>query len=109
MQDGTYRNDLVHSLWLWQSWRLLPGGTARAEPILLVLGGLTLGYVPAVAHVEFPPEVVFLLFIPPLVYIGAYLTPWRDFKSNLRPILLLAIGLVIATIFAVAAVTMAVV
>ncbi len=63
-----------------------------AEPILLVLGGLTLGYVPAVAHVEFPPEVVFLLFIPPLVYIGAYLTPWRDFKSNLRPILLLVVS-----------------
>ncbi len=61
------------------------------------------------ADVEFPPEVVFLLFIPPLVFVGAYLTPWRDFKSNLRPILLLAIGLVIATIFAVAVVTMAVV
>src|SRR5580698_2959105 len=80
-----------------------------AEPIPLVLGGLMLGYIPAVADVEFRPEVVFLLFIPPLVYLGAYLTPWRDFKSNLRPILLLAIGLVITTIFAVAAVTMAVV
>ena len=80
-----------------------------ADPIPLVLGGLALGYVPAVADVEFPPEVVFLLFIPPLVYIGAYLTPWRDFKSNLRPILLLAIGLVITTIFAVAVVTKAVV
>ena len=80
-----------------------------AVPIPLVLGGLMLGYVPAVAEVEFQPEVVFLLFIPPLVYLGAYLTPWRDFKSNLRPILLLAVGLVIATIFAVAAVTMAVV
>src|ERR1700733_1761366 len=73
-----------------------------AEPISLVLGGLALGFIPAVADVEFPPEVVFLLFIPPLVYFGAYLTPWRDFKSNLRPILLLAVGLVIATIFAVA-------
>src|ERR1700683_2680516 len=80
-----------------------------AEPIPLVLGGLVLGYVPPVADVEFPPEVVFLLFIPPLVYLGAYLTPWRDFKSNLRPILLLAVGLVITSIFAVAAVTMAVV
>ena len=80
-----------------------------AEPIPLVLGGLMLGYIPAVADVEFPPEVIFLLFVPPLVYLGAYLTPWRDFKSNLRPILLLAIGLVITTIFAVAGVTMAVV
>src|SRR5262249_30830742 len=45
----------------------------------------------------------------PLVYIGAYLTPWREFKSNLRPILMLAIGLVITTIFVVAVVTKAVV
>src|SRR5262249_49272783 len=44
------------------------------------------GFIPAVADVEFPPEVVFLLFIPPLVFLGAYRTPWRDFKSNLRPI-----------------------
>jgi monovalent cation/hydrogen antiporter len=80
-----------------------------AEPIPYVLGGLLLGFIPAIADVEFPPEVVFLLFVPPLVYIGAYLSPWRDFKSNLRPILGLAIGLVIATIFAVAVVTKAVV
>jgi CPA1 family monovalent cation:H+ antiporter len=80
-----------------------------AEPILLVLGGLALGFIPALADVEFPPDVVFLLFVPPLVYMGAYLTPWRDIKRNTRPILLLAIGLVLTTIFAVAAVTMAVV
>ena len=80
-----------------------------AEPIPLVLGGLALGFIPAVADVEFPPAVVFLRFIPPLVFRGAYLTPWRDFKSNLRPILMLAIGLVITTIIAVAVVTKAVV
>jgi CPA1 family monovalent cation:H+ antiporter len=80
-----------------------------AEPIPFVLGGLTLGFFPAVADVNFPPDVVFLLFIPPLVFRGAYLTPWRDFKSNLRPILGLAVGMVLATIFAVAAVTKAVV
>jgi CPA1 family monovalent cation:H+ antiporter len=80
-----------------------------AEPIPFVLGGLALGFIPGVADIEFPPEVVFLLFVPPLVYLGAYLTPWRDFKSNMRPILMLAVGLVITTIFAVAAVTMAVV
>jgi monovalent cation/hydrogen antiporter len=80
-----------------------------AEPIPFVLGGLALGFIPAFANVEFPPEVVFLLFVPPLVYIGAYLTPWRDFKSNLRPIMGLAVGLVITTIFVVAVVTKAVV
>jgi CPA1 family monovalent cation:H+ antiporter len=79
------------------------------EPIPLVLGGLALGFIPAVADVEFPPEVVFLLFVPPLVFLGGYLTPWRDFKSNLRPILGLAVGLVITTIFVVAVVTKAVV
>jgi monovalent cation/hydrogen antiporter len=80
-----------------------------AEPIPLVLGGLALGFVPAVADVDFPPEVVFLLFIPPLVFRGAYLTPRRDFKSNLRPILGLAISMVITTMIAVAVVTKAVI
>ena len=80
-----------------------------AEPIPLVLGGLALGFIPAMADVEFPPHVVFLLFIPPLVYLGAFFTPWRDFKSNLRPIMGLAVGLVITTILVVAVVTKAVV
>ena len=80
-----------------------------AEPIVLVLGGLALGFVPGLAETEFPPDVVFLLFVPPLVYIGAYMTPWRDIKKNVRPILALAIGLVLTTIFVVAAVSMAVV
>ena len=98
------------SFWPWQPWRHLPGGcTLLLNPSRLVLGGLALGFIPALADVDFSPEVVFLLFIPPLVYLGAYLTPWREFKSNLRPILMLAIGLVITTIFAVAVVTKAVV
>ena len=80
-----------------------------AEPIPLVLGGLALGFIPALSSVEFPPHVVFLLFVPPLVYLGGVLTPWRDMKRNLRPILMLAVGLVLATIFAVAAVTRVVV
>jgi Na+/H+ antiporter len=80
-----------------------------AEPIVLVLGGLVLGFIPGLADTEFPPDVVFLLFVPPLVYIGAYLTPWRDIKKNVRPILALAIGLVLTTIFVVAAVAMSVV
>ncbi len=75
-----------------------------AYPILLVLGGLGLGFVPGLPVVQLPPDVVFLLFVPPLVYVAAILTPWRDFRANLRPILLLAIGLVLTTILAVAAV-----
>lgn len=73
-------------------------------PILLVLGGLVLGFVPGLPHVELDPEVVFVLFLPPLLTSAAWNTSWRDFRFNLRPILLLAIGLVLVTTSAVAVV-----
>src|SRR5438445_2104254 len=75
-----------------------------AYPILLVLGGLVLGLIPGLPELQLDPEVVFLVFVPPLVYAAAVTTPWRDFRANLRPILFLAIGLVLATMLAVAAV-----
>ena len=53
-------------------------------PILLVLGGLVLGFVPGLLRVELYPEVVFLLFLPPLLYVSALFTSWRDFRANLR-------------------------
>lgn len=71
-------------------------------PILLVLGGLVLGFIPSLPKVELEPELVFLLFLPPLLTSAAWYTSWRDFRFNLRPILLLAIGLVLATTSAVA-------
>ena len=73
-------------------------------PILLVLGGLVLGFVPGLPRVELEPEVVFLLFLPPLLYVSAIFTSWRDFRANLRPISLLAVGLVLMTTCVVAAV-----
>jgi monovalent cation/hydrogen antiporter len=73
-------------------------------PIFLVIGGLAIGFVPGLPRVELHPDVVFLVFLPPLLYYAALLTSWRDFKANLRPIALLAIGLVLLTTFAVAAV-----
>ena len=73
-------------------------------PILLVLGGLVLGFVPGLPKVELEPDVVFLLFLPPLLYVSALFTSWRDFRANLRPISLLAIGLVLTTTCAVGAV-----
>lgn len=73
-------------------------------PILLVLGGLVLGFVPGLPRVELPPDLVFLIFLPPLLYVSALFTSWRDFRANLRPISLLAVGLVIFTTCAVAAV-----
>src|SRR5215207_724536 len=73
-------------------------------PILLVLGGLVLGFVPGLPRVELEPDVVFLLFLPPLLYVSAIFTSWRDFRTNLRKISLLAVALVLVTTCAVAAV-----
>jgi CPA1 family monovalent cation:H+ antiporter len=64
--------------------------------ILLVLGGLALGFVPSLPSVTFDPALILFLFLPPLIYASAWFTPWRDFRANLRSILLLAIGLVLA-------------
>src|SRR5919206_403187 len=73
-------------------------------PILLVLGGSALGFVPGLPRVELDPELVFLLFLPPLLYVSALFTSWRDFRANVRPISLLAVGLVLMTTFVVATV-----
>src|SRR3954470_13645916 len=73
-------------------------------PILLVLGGLVLGFMPGLPRIELQPEVVFLLFLPPLLYVSAIFTSWRDFRTNLRPISLLAVGLVLVTVCVVAVV-----
>jgi CPA1 family monovalent cation:H+ antiporter len=66
-------------------------------PILLVLGGLAIALVPGLPRVELRPDLVFLIFLPPLLYYAGLLTSWRDFKSNLRAISLLAVGLVLFT------------
>jgi len=71
-------------------------------PIVLVLGGLALSFVPRLPAVNLNPDVVFYFILPALIYPAALFTSWRDFRRNLRPILLLAIGLVLATTLAVA-------
>jgi monovalent cation/hydrogen antiporter len=71
-------------------------------PIVLVLGGLALSFVPRLPAVNLNPDVFFYFILPALIYPAALFTSWRDFRRNLRPILLLAIGLVLATMFAVA-------
>src|SRR5574341_1875015 len=73
-------------------------------PILLVIGGLLLGVVPGLPTVTLNPDLVFLVFLPPILWAAAYFTSWREFRDNLRPISLLAVGLVLATTAAVAAV-----
>src|SRR5918994_2226230 len=77
-------------------------------PILLVIGGSALGLVPGLPQVKLDPELVFLLFLPPLLYVSARFTSWRNFRANIRPITFLAVGLVLMTTFVVGAVIHAV-
>src|ERR1700756_5423291 len=70
--------------------------------ILLVLAGVGLGLPSAVPNVELSPEVVLLLVLPPIIYSASVAMSWSEFKSNLRPISLLAIGCVVFTAGAVA-------
>jgi CPA1 family monovalent cation:H+ antiporter len=72
------------------------------EPILLVVGGLLLGLQPRVPGFVLDPQVVFLLFLPPLLYATAFRTPWPEFRAQLRAITLLAVGLVLFSSAAVA-------
>jgi Na+/H+ antiporter len=71
-------------------------------PILFVVGGLLLGLIPKLPKVRLDPELVFLFFLPPLLFPAALFTSWRDFRANLRPISLLAVGLVLFTTVVVA-------
>jgi CPA1 family monovalent cation:H+ antiporter len=70
-------------------------------PIALVLGGLCISLVPGLPPVHINPDLVFLLFLPPLLYAAGWFTSWHDFKANRRPIFLLAFGLVLFTTFVV--------
>jgi CPA1 family monovalent cation:H+ antiporter len=72
--------------------------------ILLVLVGILLGFIPGLPRVRVEPDLILLLFLPPLVYASAWQTSWHEFHSNLRPILLLAVGLVLVTTTMVAVV-----
>jgi monovalent cation/hydrogen antiporter len=76
-----------------------------AYPILLVIGGLLISFIPGLPHIEVEPEIVFIVFLPPILQAAAYFTPMRDFRQNLRSIGLMAIGLVLATASAVAVVS----
>src|SRR5437762_40351 len=71
-------------------------------PILLTIGGVVLALVPGLPAIHLEPELVFNLFLPPLLYPAAVYTSWRDFRANLRSILPLAIVLVLLTMTATA-------
>jgi len=72
------------------------------NPILFVIGGLLLGLIPTLPKIRLVPEQIFLFVLPPLLFSAALFTSWRDFRANLRPISLLAIGLVLFTTVTVA-------
>ena len=73
-------------------------------PIVLVLGGLAVGFVPGMPELELPPDLVLVAVLPPLLYAGTFFTSLHELKLNMRPIGLLSVGLVIATTVAVAAI-----
>src|SRR2546430_1980710 len=61
-------------------------------PIVLVIAGLALSFVPGIPKVQLNPEVVFLVVLPPLLYSGAWQTSWRGFRGNFWCIFLVAVG-----------------
>src|SRR5262245_53857957 len=71
-------------------------------PILLVVGGLVLGVVPGMPEFDLEPELVFFGVLPPLLYGAAFFTSLRDLRATMKPIGLLAVGLVVATTAGVA-------
>ncbi|MBC5768047.1 Na+/H+ antiporter [Ramlibacter albus] len=73
-------------------------------PIALVAGGVVLGLVPNLPVATFDPQIILFAVLPPILYQAALLTSWSDFKANIRPIGMLAIGLVVVTTLAVGAV-----
>src|SRR5262245_57588682 len=112
----SYKLQASCSLQLWLKWRPMAllqvilflmfcavavGWIARRAripyPIALVIGGALLGFMPELPQLPFDPQFILVLVLPPVLYQAALLTSWRDFKAHIRPISLLAIGLVIAT------------
>ena len=71
-------------------------------PILLVIGGVIIGALPGLPDVEMDPDLVLVLFLPPLLYSAAFFSSLRDLRADLRSISFLAVGLVIATAAGVA-------
>ena len=79
-------------------------GIGIAYPIFLVIGGLLLGLVPGIPRIEIEPNVIFLIVLPPLLYVAAYFTPLRSLRANLGTVSSLAVALVFASAAAVAVV-----
>lgn len=74
------------------------------EPVVMAVVGIGLSFIPHFPIVRLNSKLVLLVFLPPLVYLSATRLPWEEFRSNLRPIVSLAVGLVAATCGVVASV-----
>jgi Na+/H+ antiporter len=84
---------------------LIAAGVVRVPyPILLVLGGLGLSFVPGIPEIQLAPDLVLIAVLPPLLYGASFFTSLRDLRENAGAITLLAVGLVLMTMLAVAAV-----
>ncbi|AEV96428.1 Na+/H+ antiporter [Niastella koreensis] len=71
-------------------------------PVFLVLVGLIIGFIPVLPDLVMDPDIVFLVFLPPLLYDAAFRTSWHEFKTNIKPISALGVSLVFITTLAVA-------
>ncbi len=80
----------------------IPENDKIPQPIILVLAGLLIGFLPNLPELSIEPEVIFLLFLPPLLFDAASQTSWHEFKADFRPITAMAISLVFFTTGAVA-------
>ncbi|TMC64270.1 MAG: Na+/H+ antiporter [Chloroflexi bacterium] len=78
-------------------------------PTLFVLGGLPLAFVPGLSRIQLQPDLVLLVFLPPLLFSAAIETPIRDLRANIAPLLRLSFGLVLFTMVIVAVVAQAVI
>ena len=76
--------------------------TRQPYPIVFLLGGIALAFIPGMPVIRLAPELVFLVFLPPLIFGDAYVTDWRQFVRYIEPITLLATGLVVVTSVSVA-------
>ena len=74
-------------------------------PIVFVIGGALIAFVPGLPHVAIAPDWIFYTVLPPLLFHGGWVTDWTLLRRNLRPIALLAVGLVVASTVAVAVMT----
>jgi len=82
---------------------ILANRLAIPAPLVLVPAGALLGFFPLFPHIELNPELVLLVFLPPLIYAAGAFSSWQTVRQNLRPIFLLSVGLALFTMGIVAA------